>query len=305
MKYVIGIDGGGTKTLGVLFDSNGVEVNRVLKGFSNFSVDTIKSISNIFDCIHELIRDIDSLDILCIQLGIAGYTNFEGKEHLISKLKQEFQTKVYITTDAEIAYYSVKQNYKQTAIMVLGGTGSVVTLEKNNETKMIGGFGHILGDEGSAYHLSIQALKNVIKQFEEQQKITVLSSEILNHLNLKDYNEIKNYVYNREKREIAKLSKFIAKLAKEGNQEAKMLFVDEGVSLAKQTINAYNHIDTLDEVVLGLRGGFLLEAPFVKETMIYVLDKEDVNYKLDEKYLEPVQGAYYLALKHLNSEEVA
>ncbi len=305
MKYIIGVDGGATKTLGILFSKDGTERKRSKKGFSNFSVNEEQSKGNIISVLDELTAGINSDDILLIEIGVAGYSNYLEKDEFELELARKYNTKVSFGTDAAIAYYSVKKDYKKKVIMVLGGTGSVITFEHQDEIQFVGGFGHILGDEGSGYHLAIAALKMVIKQFEEAKIVSKLSKSILKELNITDYNDIKNFVYNNQKSDIAKLSEFIGKKADEADKEAIKLFIDEGVHLAEQTMIAYKTIGHTEEIIIGLKGGFLLEGPYVKEAFIQEIKKYGIKFKIDDQPTEPAYGAYYLALKHLSSKEVA
>ncbi|MDA3931326.1 MAG: hypothetical protein PF513_01165 [Tenericutes bacterium] len=297
--YIIGVDGGATKTLGVLFDLNGKEIKRVVKGFGNFSVNTQETIDHLYEVIDSLISEIDKTSLAMIQVGIAGYSNYPEKEVLIRNIIKRYKVIVSIVTDAEIALNSVKRNRNKNVIMILGGTGSVVMYDNQDEIQLIGGFGHLLGDEGSGYHLAITALKNIINQFEERQEITPLSKSILKEIDALEYSEIKNFVYNNQKIEIAKLSKFISEHAIKGDEEAINLFKNEGILLAKQAIKAYRAMNTLEEVIIGIKGGFLLNAPYVKEALMSELNKNNIKFKMDESSVEPVFGAYYLAISHI------
>lgn len=83
--------------------------------------------------------------------------------------------------------------------MVLGGTGSVIIAYVNDKIHFIGGYGPLLGDEGSSYHLVIEELKHIINQFEEKKKITDLTKALLNKIEAKSYTDIKAFVYNNTK----------------------------------------------------------------------------------------------------------
>lgn len=304
MKYIISVDGGGTTTLGVLFDTSGLELKRVENGFSNFSVNVDISKSNILTTISQLAEGVLQEDLLMIQIGVAGYTNFTQKEIFAQLLEEKYRCKVSMDTDAAIAYYSVKRDSELDVIMVLGGTGSVITYEHDNVIKFVGGFGHILGDQGSGYHMSVKALRNVIRQHEESKTVSKLSNDILTELHTDDYNDIKSFVYNNQKKQIAELSKFIATKALEDDKEAIKLLIDEGVYLAEQTVNAARLLHSKSTVLIGLKGGFLQHAPYVKETFIQQLKKSGIEHKIDERITEPVYGGYFLALKRLSSEGV-
>ncbi len=300
-NYIIGVDGGGTKTLGVLFTEKGIERKRVEFGFANFSVDESISKSNIESVLTELTNNLSENDyIIQIVLGIAGASKLENKDEYVEKLRNKFKSNVVMVTDADIALYSILKDEDKSAIMVLGGTGSVIMSNENHEINMIGGFGHLLGDEGSSYHLSITALKKIIDEYENNKKHSRLSKEILKEIKAENHYDIKNFVYNSSKSDIAKLSRFIAEYAINGDEEAIEMFKEEGKHLGRQTISAFNQFKLNYPVIIGLRGGFLQNAPFVKETLIEELDKEKINYEIRENNVEPIIGAYYLALSKIS-----
>ncbi len=299
-KYIIGIDGGGTKTLGVLFDINGKELRRVEHGFSNFSIDEDIAKTNIEMTISDLVNDLGTDREIFIQMGIAGYSKIKKSTQYIKSLEKKFNVTVDLDSDAIIALYSVKKDQDINVIMVIGGTGSVLMVTDGEKTNLIGGFGHLLGDEGSAYHLAITALKKIIEEKESNQPYSQLSESILKEINVIDYQDIKSFVYNSNKSDIAKLSKFIAECALNQDIDAIDLLKMEGKHLAKQTINAYNKSNHKEKVVIALRGGFLLNAPYVKETLIEELSKSLKDFEIDIHPIEPVIGAYYLGFLKLS-----
>lgn len=299
--YMIGIDGGGTKTVAVLFDESGQEIKRVSGGFANFSVDSQKSETHLLDVLAKLTKDVAVTKLKHLVIGIAGYSNYPDKDNLKNKLEKMYPIPLTLVTDAEIALYSVKRASKQPVIMVLGGTGSVVMIEEAGTIRFIGGFGHLLGDEGSGYHLAITALKKIIDQYEEGQEITALTKAILQKIKAKNYLDIKHFVYNHNKDEIAKLSLFIAGHALAGDLEARQLFVREGELLAKQTLKAYQSLKRQTTVTIGIKGGFLLNAPLVKQSLIEALNQTEIKYILDGSPLDPVYGTYYLVKNHLET----
>ena len=299
-KYIIGIDGGGTKTLGVLFDIDGHELKRVEFGFSNFSIDEDIAKANVEKTIEALEKDLESDRELFIQMGIAGYSKIKKSTQFVKSLEKKFNAIVDLDSDAIIALYSVKQNKNVNVIMVIGGTGSVLMVSDGDQASMVGGFGHLLGDEGSAYHLAITALKKIIEEKESNQKMSELSKLILKEIEALDYLDIKNFVYNNNKSDIARLAKFIAQCALNHNLDAISLLKQEGRYLAKQTLNAYNLSNKKEKVVIALRGGFLLNAPYVKDTLIEELKISLKDFELDIHPIEPVIGAYYLGFLKLS-----
>ena len=227
-KYIIGIDGGGTKTLGVLYDIKGNELEKSIAGFTNFNINIDKAKANMLVVLDELTKNIKKEDELFIQMGISGYSKIKDRKAYETEIEQRYHCTASLESDALIALYDVKKDEKINVIMIIGGTGSVLMYSDQYRLEQIGGFGHLLGDEGSAYHLSISALKTVIDEYEESSEFDGFATDILKHLDLKDQFDVRDYVYGNDKTTIASLAKFISKLALKGDTKAIQLIEEEG-----------------------------------------------------------------------------
>ena len=292
---LIGIDGGGTKTLGVLYDLDGKEQARIEKGFANFSVDVDTSMQHIEACIDALITSLNATDTLRhIQIGIAGLSALEKPEAYVQALSLRYKTSVDLVSDAVLALHSIRRDLDQGVIMIVSGTGSVVMADEAGETTLIGGYGHLLGEEGSGYHLAIQALKQLIAEQENGQSISPLSKRLASHLALSRREDLIQFVYRGKKQDIARLALFIAEQAKAGDSEARHLFEEEGRHLGRQTLNAYKKLQAHKAPIIALRGKFLMQAPFVKETLMDFLHTHINQFIVDDEPVDPVIGAYYL-----------
>lgn len=297
-KWIIGIDGGGTKTLAVLYDFEGREIARALGGFSNFSIDETEALKNIEQTIQTLVSKIPVAEYeLWIQLGIAGATKMKDKG-VEASLEQRFHAKVRLDTDAMIGLYSVEKEPDQAVIMAIGGTGSAVITLKEEAINTIGGYGHLLGDEGSAYHVVISAFKNLIYESEHNLGFSPLSKLLLKEIEGQSEADIIAFIYNKNKSEIAGLSPKMGELARTGDELTLSLYQKEGEMLGEQIYNAYKRFIHPHRVKVAPRGSFVLQAPAVKTSMIAYLKDRMPSFDIEEVPVEPVKGAYHLAIKH-------
>jgi len=303
-NFIIGIDGGGTKTVGVLYDQLGKELKRYTAGFSNFNINYNQAEKHLYEVLDQLTVDLRPEDHLYVQMGISGYSKIRNRQDFEIFLGKKYHCQVSIESDVLIALYDVKKDLDVNVIVVIGGTGSVLMYSNNDRLEQVGGFGHLLGDEGSAYHLSIQALKDVIETFEQTQKFDAFGDAILNHLNVKDQYGIRDFVYAQDKTTVASVAKYISELALNGNQKAIRLIEDEGKHLARQTIKAYLKIQDSNKLVIALRGGFLTKAPFIRETFLNEIKMSIKDFEINESDDSPVKGAYYLSLLKLKRGEL-
>ena len=175
MKYIIGIDGGGTKTDCAAADLNGNILFETKGSSSNFLVEGTEKVSekilNLIDkCKGHLKFNYSDVEIIFI--GTAG----AGRRSEAIRLENSFINysmckgiefkKFIVESDARIALEGAFTE-KPGAILI-AGTGSIM-LGKNPEGKIfrVGGFGRQLGDEGSGYSLGRKGLNAVSKQFDQ------------------------------------------------------------------------------------------------------------------------------------------
>lgn len=299
-NLVIGIDGGGTKTLGVLFNDAGEELLRTEFGFSNFSIDEDIAITNINKTIEALLTQREPNDNIMVIMGISGASKLTNKTSFLEALEKTYDVKAELVTDAHIAIHSIDKNPDESVIMAISGTGSAVMMLENDTYHLIGGYGYLLGDEGSAYHLVIQALKLVTQAFDSQHGWTPLVNKILSFMKVDQREQFVNYVYKLRKTELALLAKIISEAALESDEQAHQLLCNEGKLLAHQVMIAEKRLKVKTKVRIAVRGGFVVNAPYVREAFISELKKHIEYYTIEENPNEAVLGAYRLGIKKLS-----
>mgnify|MGYP002841504734 CR=1 FL=1 len=106
-KYIIGIDGGASKTTGVLFDTRGNTIKYKLTLGTNLSVNEEVSASRVINLINEIIDEsnIHYDEISAIGVGLAGASNHTGRERLFGLLDNiSLSDRTVITNDVESVY---------------------------------------------------------------------------------------------------------------------------------------------------------------------------------------------------------
>lgn len=107
--------------------------------------------------------------------------------------------------------------------LVASGTGSLVlTITKNGEKIRRGGWGFLLGDEGSAFAIGIKALQAVLAAWEIRQWDVAFCNRLRQHLKIKRIDDLWRWVYRQPvpRDEIAALSRLVDDLALQGDQTA-------------------------------------------------------------------------------------
>ncbi len=174
MKYYLGIDGGGTKTTAIVSDENKNTIIKVIGKTINFyAVGMEKSRINLSEIIEE-IRIKTGID--SFRAAFIGCSALDGKadDATINALCGGIidAEKIGMDSDLFVALKSAEGN-----CVAVCGTGSMAIGEKADGSYVVkGGWGHIIGDEGSAYSIAVSALKLCCAICDKGEKSPLLAS---------------------------------------------------------------------------------------------------------------------------------
>jgi N-acetylglucosamine kinase-like BadF-type ATPase len=291
MKYVIGVDGGGTKTEASAYNSNGKIMLTSIKGFANLLNNQEIALDNIVSSIKEIIDRFGTSELSGVYLGIAGSEVGENTKIISEKIKSELKIDAVVMNDAEIALKAMLKG--KDGILTIAGTGSIAFGINQNVTSRCGGWGNLLGDEGSGYRISIDAIKRMI--FEEEHSIpkSELTKKIMDKLEIKSVDQVTNFVYSSTKDDIASLTTIVARLGETGDEIASEILISEGVELAKTVENVYKKLK-FESCSVALVGSVIRKAKVVRRAFEDYLRENIVIEDIVDEEISPTMGAYYI-----------
>lgn len=268
----IGIDAGGTKTIGVLYDQNGHVVETVQKGMGNVLVDYDKAYANIVSCIEALCQ-IAQQKVDLITVGGAGVSAVI--DTLTEQLTAHFSTRVIVKTDVQMSHIATFKN--NDGMLLISGTGSVLLSSRNGEFTQYGGWGHLLGDEGSAYWLAKQILL-AYKDYLENKPIPAGFEAYVPLLKeqLPTRQDVIHLVYRCSKDEVANLALLMVKLP--DNVFTVQLQEQAARHLAQLVLDTY-----VKEVTLAFEGSVITNNEAIQQSFLNQLKVNDVKVNIVEK----------------------
>ncbi|MCM0649025.1 transcriptional regulator [Clostridium swellfunianum] len=236
MNYVIGIDGGGTKTALKLADESGKIILSMEGGPCNINSMGKEAVEKM---LKELIGaslekaklTMEQIKVLCI--GTAGVDRPSDKLIMEEIIRNSgFNNKTIITNDAVTALYGGVGGSE--GVILISGTGSIC-YGRNNEgdAKRAGGWGHLIGDEGSGYYIGINAINKIARSFDGIEEKTIITDLILEHLKLESASDLIQFVYRSGagKSEIASLAKHVDEAYKQGDSIAEEILLKAAFEL--------------------------------------------------------------------------
>lgn len=268
-QYVIGVDGGGTKTLGVIMTETEEVLGRASGPSSNIhSVPHAEVEETLRSLVTSLCRDAGieptQLDGIC--LGMAGCDSPQDRAVLQGFLGPIIgeKTQLTIINDAIVAARAVLGELH--GLLLIAGTGSICFGWNNQtgKTSRCGGWGHLLSDEGSGYTLGMEAMRAILRGVDGRSERTSLEGRILGHFGMKEPRDLLQFVYGPKgtKAEVASLSRFVMEEDEAGDAAARRILDQQAALLAELVVPVFRALISDDDrdVPIGLWGGNLVHG---------------------------------------------
>ena len=293
MNYIIGVDGGGTKTEAVAYDLDGNILKTSLKGFANLLNNKNEALKNIYDSIKEITDEYGTENLKGLYLGIAGSESGDNAK-LIQEVANKFYKNALVMNDGELALKAMLEG--EDGILTIAGTGSISFGINGDKSFRCGGWGHLLGDEGSAYKISIEAIKRMIFENDNSLEKSELTKKVMEYLKIKNIDEVIPFVYSSTKDEVAKIAPIVSILAEDGDKICITIMEKEGLELAKTTENTYKKLG-FEKCSIGLVGGVIRKSKVVRAVFEKYLNENINVVSYIDTSVSSEKCAYYIYLK--------
>ena len=286
---VLGLDVGGSKTHAVLCDGDTVLAD-VLAGSANPSSVGVEEASRQLDAIFAQLRGHGQ--ILAVCAGAAGVDTAEGEERFRRLLADR-------TPDAEISVVHdsaliLAAAGARAGIAVISGTGSVGWGRNlDGQVARAGGWGYLLGDEGSGYWVTRTAVQHALRRADDGAPADLLSQQLAADCGLQRAEQLLDHFYaNPERRYWASQARIVFELAAQQDSASAAIVAMAADALASLATRVGATLGIKSPVVLA--GGLAVHQPVLQQAVRARLDPlgmPDVRV-LDR---DPVHGAVNLA----------
>jgi N-acetylmuramic acid 6-phosphate etherase len=249
-ERILGVEGGGTKTAWILVERSGDELNILDQGTlpsSNFRLATPDRLRGIFS---ELPKQIDRAGVFLAGCGTA------EDRHSLSNLCAEIWPSAKILTGSDRESGLAAALGHGDGIVVNAGSGSSVTARRGDRIENAGGWGHILGDTGGGYFISIRALRLILREYDLHRGEVQLTAKILQARSLNNLDELVRWAQTADKMEIATLAPVVFEAAASGDARVMEIIEEGALVLCKYTEAVASRLHLLAPKVMLLGGLF-------------------------------------------------
>lgn len=294
MKYYLGIDGGGTRTTAAVSDENGkVILKAVGKSINFYSVGMEKARENLKDVIYQIKNNLGETEFESTFIGCSALDD-EAEVKTINALCNGIINAKKIGMNSDVFVALASSGEDKCRVVAICGTGSIVTgIDESGNVKTKGGWGHIFGDEGSAYSIAVNSLKASAMLYDEGQK-TPLVKCAEEYFGVDDLRKAIDKIYSTEttKDVLADFAKKVAEIAEE-DFVAKTVIINEAHFFSKTVLALLNEMRNCK--LLSLYGGVFQNNELFRNSFIEDIKEFHSDLKIEMLTLPPEEGALKIA----------
>jgi len=307
---VLGIDGGGTKTLAVAMEASGgvpPDAPRGAAGPSNIaSLDADDAADAVIAAATAALQagGWQACEVGGVCVGIAGYSHQANRRRLLDRIRGSFPDALYdIQADYVTAFDGALAGGP--GVVVIAGTGQVAYGEDGRSgTARAGGYGYLIDDQGSGYSVGRCAIAAVLRAWDEGGPATSLTETLARVLDVHNTQEVIEGVYGGsiDRVRIASLAKLVSGDADQGDDVAVTLLHDAGRDLAGLASSVASRLWSLGEPFEVAVVGSLWNSDIVYGQFARTLKEIRPNSILVEPRFDPAAGAALRSVRLLDRE---
>ena len=287
-EKILGVEGGGTKTSWVLVERTASDLLVLDQGKlppANFRLAKLDELRAMF---RELPNESVRAGIFLAGCGT------EEDRHSLTRLCAEIwpQAKIVVGSDRDSGLAAALGHGD--GIVVNAGSGSSVTGRRDKRIENAGGWGHILGDAGGGYFLSLQALRLILREYDLHRGEVQFTTKILRALSLNNLDELVRWAQTADKMEVAMLTPVVFEAAAGGDARV-MEIIEEGARvLCEYTEAVASRLHVLAPKVV-LLGGLFQRDSIYNHAFRRRLKKALPDARVANSERAPEFGAAWLA----------
>jgi N-acetylglucosamine kinase-like BadF-type ATPase len=311
MPYILGVDGGGSKTYTVITDEAGNKWGRGISGCGNHQILGINTaLQNIKISMDMALKQagLSYADIDFAQYGLAG-ADREKDFNILRPALDTLPIKQWelVCDTYEGLRIGSKDNI---GVVLVCGTGTNAA-GRNQEGKTIqtGGLGYFYGDGAGVggSSLAVETFRAAIRSWEQREIPSILTKRVPEYFNFSNIEELYNDFYERDIHKVDNnLTIVLHQAADEGDELSVRILSQAGIELGIAANSVIRRLGGIHNGVIPivLVGSVVQRGrnPHLLQSLKETIKKESQSIELIIPKMAPVYGSILLGMDHLNIE---
>ncbi|CUU03863.1 BadF-type ATPase [Armatimonadetes bacterium GBS] len=300
MGVIVGLEGGGTKTGCAVLNEQGALLAYGQGGPANLNfVSEAQQRESFETAIESALKGI-SEPVLALGYTVAG--TFANWEWVLKRLgnPQAFAVEetrmAFVSTGADVAH----------GLAIVAGTGSVISAFVSDRlARTVGGWGALIGDEGSAYDLARHGLQLAVRSWDGREPPSQLVNAVQAFFGISDLRELIPLLYQRgmPRHELARFATHVLETAESGDALAQQLVVERATVLARDALACARGVfEPQEPLWVALTGGMFRQPSLFQKTFEEVFSREFPRAHYHTPLMEPAVAVARIAWRRYRAD---
>jgi N-acetylglucosamine kinase-like BadF-type ATPase len=271
-RAYLAVDGGGTKTHAVIVDGEGRPLGAgTAPGCNQYAIGLPRALRHIQAAVDAASRQACcSWPFTGAWFGLAGIDRPADSDALLAHLAP-LAAEARVTNDAELVLAGLDG---APGVALIAGTGSIALgMDRAGRVVVrVGGWGHLVGDEGSGYDIGRSALQAALRMADgraPERSSGALLDLVLGHFGVNRYDELMDRVYAPAGTPtVAALAPAVLRAARAGDPDARALARAAAGELARAAVAVAHKLPAGDPDTLALGGGLLVADTWYRHAVV-------------------------------------
>lgn len=303
-RYVVGVDGGASKTVALIGTESGKVLGRGESGPSNYhNVGAAAASRAIKKAVIEAQKQTGLREVRP-ETAVVALAAVDSEIDRAVALRFVRRTKIartsYVVHDSVAALYAATQG--KPGIIVISGTGCVAAgVNEAGEYARAGGWGYLIDDEGSAFDIGRKALTRAFRMLDGRARPTNLISILKRNFQVKMLKDALSLIYANgvSVEEVARLASLVSRAASR-DKACKEILNNAGITLAELACAVARRLCmTDDSFKVATVGGSFKSGRHLLKPFTARIKSECPRARVIRLKVEPARGAFLLAASEL------
>lgn len=299
-SYFLGVDGGGSKTTAVVFNEKGEFICGACGESINYysvGIDAARL------AMKNIIENLSVKKFRCAVIGMSAL-NERASLQETERFCNEIIDSESVIMDSDLYVALEAMDISGECAAIISGTGSMAVC-RNSDSSMshTGGWGYILGDEGSGYSIGLAGIKAAIRASEGCAQETSLLAECLDYFSISNIYDLIDLYYEKKvsRKKTAAFARLVSKCCENGDKVAESILINEAEELSKTALGLLKNKSK--DIAIGLWGGVFQNNMFFRHEFTDIMNRNGfANVKLIS--FTPEIGAIFAGYKNSGVEIV-
>ncbi|MGL4850690.1 MAG: N-acetylglucosamine kinase [Clostridium sp.] len=313
--YYLGITGDMGKTKYVLIDKDLRKILEIRRGITyvqHIDINFFKT--ELLSGINEVIErtEIEKKEIAFIFLGFQGYGESERSKKIVEDACHDILSGFTYAIDNDSISSWAAGTLCRPGINIVSGTGSIAFgMNERGESERVGGWGPIIGDEGSAQWIGIKLVNEYTKQKDGRKEETRLIEILETDVGIDDYYGVVDLIFNKynlSMTEFAKLCDIGILAAEEGCIASRKIFEDAAYEIFLLIKALKEKLNMEKNFIVSYTGGAFRAENLILEPLKRFLKEADIDCIIQKAMIGPAMGsalmAYTLGGNEINTRDI-